>query len=159
MKKKHLAISSAQKKMAFFCAYQERSKEEIKLKLKKCNLTHSQNQIILDWLESHQFINDERFARNFSRSRFYNKGWGKEKIIFSLREKNIPENLIKKALEEEIPLEDYKKGLKELIKSKLKNLKKPYYIKLMSFLIGRGFEEALIEEILEEKFSITPFLS
>jgi regulatory protein len=80
--------------------------------------------------------------------------WGREKIKYALRQKQVSDYSIKKALKE-INDSDYKKTLHKLAAQKLKTLKSETNIfskkkKLQDYLLQKGFEGELVREVVNE---------
>ena len=69
-----------------YCAYQERCLEEVKTRLKEWKVQSRFIEKILEELLKDDFINEERFARIFSSGKFRYNHWGKNKIIYELKE-------------------------------------------------------------------------
>lgn len=143
------ALAKAQK----YCAYQERSQQEVRDKLYSWGLHRKDVEHIISELISSNFLKEERFASAFAGGKFRVKKWGKNKIKLALEQKKVSEPLIKKALKE-ISSSDYEKTLKDVLllqskKVKEDNLYKRKY-KIASFAIRRGFEPELVWEVLND---------
>ncbi|MCX6249555.1 MAG: regulatory protein RecX [Bacteroidetes bacterium] len=141
------------KKLQQYCAYQERCTKEIVSKLKDWNLRESQIESVIANLKKENILNEERFARAFTRGKFRVNKWGKLKIAFELQLKSIPDSLIRKGLSE-IDEEEYLTVLKTLILKKKEELDKEKGInlrdKIITFIQNKGYELPLIFEILME---------
>lgn len=141
------------KKIEHFCAYRERCSLETEQKLREWRVPGLKTNIIINHLIVEGFIDDTRFARIFASSKFRLKKWGRIKIGFELKSRNIPENLILSAMNG-IAEEDYLKTIRELILKKKKEIKtgKNFIIreKIINFVAGKGFEFDLIAGILKE---------
>ena len=146
----HKALLKAQK----YCAYQERSQQEVRDKLYSYGLHRNQVEPILAELITSGFLKEERFAIAFAGGKFRMKGWGKIKIARALKLKNIPEKIISKALSE-IDNRDYEKTLKKIIIEREKEvkernpLKKNY--KIAQYAISRGFEPEMVWNFLRDE--------
>ena len=109
-----------------YCAYQERCHFEIERKLYEWGFRdeESRGNIILKLLE-YDFLNEERFARAFVRGKYKIKKWGRQKIIYELKQRKISDNLITIVMTE-INDDIYRSNLKALIekKSKVKHVTK-----------------------------------
>ena len=68
---------TAQLKLANFCAYQERSQQEVREKLVKMGILSDDLEDIIAFLISENFLNEERFAIAFAGGKFRIKHWGK----------------------------------------------------------------------------------
>ncbi len=138
-----------------FCAYQERCHKDVREKLYSLGLYKNSVEEIISELVQDNYLNEERFAIQFAGGKFRIKQWGKIKIKYELKQKNISEYCIKKALSE-IDEVDYLKTLKKLLDQKKKLLKteKNLFVKrkkLQDFMVQKGFEADLIRRTLEDK--------
>lgn len=140
-------------KMAKYCAYQERCVKDVKDKLKTFDIPQESKDEILDYLLDNRFVNDERFARSFVRGKVNQSGWGMNKIRFHLMQKGIDKDMIDEALgqtDEEV----YKQKLIDILKAKAKTVKAETDFerkrKLAAFAMQKGFEGALVWEVLKE---------
>ena len=138
--------------LARFCAYQERCIQEIKLKMQKLEIEPEDFQTYILWLEDNNYLNETRFAQIFARSKFNQKQWGRNKIRFELKKRQISAEKIKKGLEE-IEDDNYLQTLEKLIKQTLKKNSKldPWQKnqKTVNYLMGRGFEMDLIVSLMK----------
>ncbi len=150
---KPLTVLEIKIKMEAWCAYQERSHFDTRIKLKSYSLTDTEIEFIIAELISNNFLNEERFACAYARGKFRIKKWGKNKILSGLRAHRISEYCIKKAMKE-IDDEEYLQTLTSILKSKsiLIKEKNPFHkkIKLTRFALSRGFENDLIQDCLTE---------
>lgn len=142
---------TAQLKLANFCAYQERSQQEVREKLVKMGISSDDLEDIIVFLISENFLNEERFAIAYAGGKFRVKHWGKLKIKNALRLKGTSEPCIRKALQL-IDQETYTQVLKKEIKRKAKEISESNVIKktnkLAAYLIGKGFESELVWDLL-----------
>lgn len=152
--KKHLTKEQALQKLKHFCAYQERSHHEVKEKLYKLGVWKKEHDEIIAALIEENYLNEERYAIAFAGGKFRVKNWGRVKIKYELKQKQVSEYCIKKALKQ-IEEEDYMKLLNKLAKQKYDSLKADQYLvrkkKTINYLIGKGFEMNLVREVLEKK--------
>lgn len=141
-------------KILGFCAYRERCTSEVKEKLKSLHMYGNPAERIMERLRNDDVLNDERFARIYTGSRFRLKYWGKVKICLELRRKGIAENCIQKAAESEIDPTEYMETLRKLLNRKSEQLKETNPLlknqKLMSYAFGKGYEPNIIREVLKE---------
>ena len=139
--------NEALEKMKKYCAYQERCQSDVRQKLYDFELNNNEIENILCSLIEQNFINEERFAKNFVRGKFRQKKWGKIKIKQHLKQKQISDYCIKTALEE-IDTEDYLAAL-DLVLSKKEELlnEENNFIKkqkIAKHAINKGFENDLV---------------
>ena len=146
-------------KMIRFCTYRERCTSEAKEKLKGLHVFGEKAERVLEKLTDEDFINEVRFARVYTGSRFRIKHWGKVKIRFELRKKGISEHLIQGAAAAEIDPTDYAEALRKLLHRKSELLKEsdPFVRKqkLTVYALGKGYEPEIIREILNKNLSQT----
>lgn len=151
--KKTYDRKTAKLKAEDFCAYQERSQQEVRDKLYDYGLHQDEVEEILSELITEGFINEERFARAFIGGKFRMKKWGRQKILQSIRPHKISEYCLKKGLEEIDP-DAYWNVLLEHTEKKYAQLQgnSVYVIKgkLNQYLYGKGFEADLIREAVNE---------
>jgi len=146
--KRIYSLEEAQKKIEYYCAYQERCHFEVAAKLKSFGLLQvSIDHLILKLMESN-FLNEERYARAFVSGKFRIKKWGRIKITNKLKAKNISKNCIEIGLSE-INEHEYMDLLNSIVESKWlekKNNRNEYQFKsqLARYLFSKGFENDLI---------------
>ena len=69
----------ALKKAEYYCAYQERSQQEVRDKLYEWGLWTDAIENIISVLIGNNFLNEERFAKAYVKGKFNQKGWGRIK--------------------------------------------------------------------------------
>jgi regulatory protein len=130
-----------------YCAYQERSQQEVRYKLYSYGLHRNQVEQIIAHLVTENFLNEERFAIAYAGGKFRMKQWGRNKIKDALKQKKISDYCIRKALNE-INSRDYSKTLDTLIAEKLKAVKEANALKknykVAQYVISRGFEPEMV---------------
>jgi regulatory protein len=152
-KQKIIDEKLALEKAGHYCAYQERSQQEVRDKLYEWGLWPATIENIIARLIGDGFLNEERFAKAYATGKFRQKAWGKIKIKQGLKLKRLPDVLIKKALNN-INYDDYLETLRIIIEKKAallneSNAYKRRY-KLQQYALGRGFESDLITEVLKD---------
>ena len=113
MQKKFLTKEQAIQKLRHYCSYQERSHSEVTSKLWELGVRKQEHDQIIASLIEDDYLNEERFAKQFVGGKFRMKDWGRKKIYYALKEKKVSEYAIKVAMKE-INEEDYQKMLEEL---------------------------------------------
>lgn len=145
--------NEALEKMKKYCAYQERCQSEVRQKLYDFELHNNDIENILCSLIEQNFINEERFAKNFVRGKFRQKKWGKIKIKQHLKQKQISDYCIKTGLEE-IDTEDYLTTLNSIISKKEKLISEENNFikkqKIAKYAINKGFENDLVWDHLSD---------
>ena len=150
--KKYLTREQALQKLKHYCAYQERCHHEVKEKLYDLGVWKKDHDPIIATLIEENYLNEERFAIAFAGGKFRIKQWGRVKIKYELKQKQVSEYSIRKALKQ-IGEEDYLRTLNKLAKEKYASLKSEQYLirkkKTMDYLFHRGFEAELINESIK----------
>jgi regulatory protein len=135
-----------------YCAYQERSQQEVRSKLYDWGLWPNEVEEVISELIENNFLNEERFARAYVSGKFNIKHWGKIKIKQGLKLKKITDKMIAIALNT-IDYDEYLQTILNTAEKKLPLIKeKDVYkrkYKLTTYLMSKGFENDLILEVLK----------
>jgi len=146
-------ISVAISRIKNYCAIQDRCQWDVRQKLTEWGLLENTKDIIMIELINDGFIDEERFAKSFCRGKFRIKKWGRIKISFELKKKNISSVCIKKGMEE-IDQQVYLMALENQAEKKNGLIKEKNHFKrqtkLGNYLIKRGFEANLVWQKLKE---------
>jgi regulatory protein len=139
-------------KIKQYCAYQERCHAEVRDKLYSFGLHRKEVEEIISNLIQENYLNEERFAIQYAGGKFRIKNWGKNKIRQALKQKQVSDYCIKKALKE-IDDTDYINAFEKLVEQKMKTLKSEKNIfikkrKLQDFLLMKGYESDLVREVV-----------
>jgi len=139
--KKILTKEQALQKLKQYCAYQERCHQEVKEKLYSLGVWKRDHDEIIATLIEENYLNEERFAIAYAGGKYRIKSWGRVKIKYELKQKQVSEYCIKKALKQ-IDETDYVATLRKLASEKYQSLKGEQYLirkkKTMDYLMGRG---------------------
>ncbi|HWB64789.1 MAG TPA: regulatory protein RecX [Chitinophagales bacterium] len=137
-------------KLAQYCAEKERCATDVMQKLRKLKAGANDFDEYLAKLRGQSFLNEERYIKAFVEAH-NRKKWGKRKIESALAIKGVKGPLVKKYTGQ-IDEEDYVAQLKNLADKKYKSLTKgtpqEKRIKVMRFLLGKGFEMDKIRKVL-----------
>lgn len=140
-------------KICKWCAFQERSQQEVRDKLYDYGLKPTAVEDMISKLITDNFLNEERFAIAFAGGKFRQLGWGKVRIRSALKMKRVSEYCIRKALSV-ISDSDYHAMLEKVIEKRKKSVKEkdPFKrtYKLMSYAISRGYEPDIVHEFLNQ---------
>ena len=142
-------------KAASYCAYQERTQDEVKQRLKKWDVWGDEADEIIAELISMNYLSEERFAKTYAGGKFRMKNWGRMKIKQELHRRGLSEYSIEKGMKE-IGDTAYLEGLKDLLAKKKILLEKTetdkfkLKQKLVRFALGKGYESKLIWKTIEE---------
>ncbi len=156
MQKKYLSYEEALDKLQHYCAYQERCHKEVRQKIRDLGVYGEEVDQIVATLIEDNFLNEMRFAAVYAGGKFRIKRWGRIKIKRELKFKQVSDYSIKKALESELPAEEYYQTLVHILNKKNNILREKNYYKrrqkLARYALEKGFESALIWETIKEIF-------
>jgi len=151
--KEEQAFSFILSKAQAYCTYQERCINDLSIKLREWNIKDGVAEKIINKLVDDDYINEERFARNYAGSKFRIKKWGKNRIIYEMKRKCIPDLIVQIGLEE-IEDEEYINAIKELLSKKSFTISEKDPLKrkqkLARFAIAKGYRSGLVWDILNQ---------
>ena len=137
-----------------YCAYQERCQKELRNKLYEWGLYRDDVENIISEMVVKGFLNEERFAIQYTLGKFRMKKWGRVKIQSELEFREISKYCLKKAFKE-LEKEDYLSTLESELKKKWANVKENNDFlkkdKVGKYLMSRGFEGDLVWDLLKSK--------
>jgi regulatory protein len=140
-------------KIRSICSRQEQCRQDILSKLSKWEVSDPDSEQILELLEQEGFIDNSRYAGSFANDKFKLNRWGKIKIRWMLRQKEIPEDIIEKALSS-IDDDEYISILTAELRKKMKSFKSQDEYdkkgKLIQFATQRGFEYEIIYKAINK---------
>lgn len=150
---KKFTATQIKEKIRQYCAYQERSHNEVRSRLYEYGLYSSEIDELLSYLIGEGFLNEERYAKAFAGGKFRIKKWGRLKIINELEGNGISKNCIRIGLKE-IDDEDYRKTLLFILKKKMDTVSEEDLFvkrdKVARFAIQKGFESELVWSTLKD---------
>ncbi|WP_235921100.1 regulatory protein RecX [Foetidibacter luteolus] len=150
---RYISKDKALQKIKHFCAWQERSHKEVKEKLYSFGLRKTETEDLLALLIEENYLNEERFAREFAGGKFRLKHWGRIKIQYELKQKQVSNYNINNALKT-IDETDYTATLKKLAAVKYASLQGENHFmrrsKTAAYLQQKGFEKNLVDEVLKD---------
>jgi regulatory protein len=139
---KQFTEQEALHRCAVFCSTAERCIQDVDKKLERWEIPFSIRKNILIKLQQEGFLDESRYCRSFVNDKFKFSKWGKNKIYYALKQKQISEENILEAIQQ-IDAKENMDMLMQLIRQKRKSVKgKDDYeirMKLMRFALGRGF--------------------
>ena len=156
--------------MRRICAGREYCAADILKKLQRYKLAGSDNTKVIASLKEDKFIDELRYAKAFVRDKSRLSGWGRTKILWALRSKQIDKGVIAEAIsilsEEDMYAQLYKllaaklstltrhtnsdADIEENIKSELYKLREKERAKLIRFGLSRGFEYDIVLSVVKK---------
>lgn len=144
-------LKDALRKAASFCAYQERTQQEVRDRLNEWDIYGDNAEEIIAELINQNYLNEERFAKTFAGGKFRVKHWGKRKIRQHLQQRGIGGYNLEQAMKEIAP-DDYRETLAQLIDKKRRSIHddNPLVVKqkLARYALSKGYEPDLIWQVL-----------
>ncbi|ULC60964.1 RecX family transcriptional regulator [Flaviramulus sp. BrNp1-15] len=151
--KKTYTLQEATKKLEHFCAYQERCHQEVRQKLVGMNMIPEAIDVIIVHLLEHNFLNEERFAKTFVSGKFKIKHWGRHRLTYELKKKDISKVNINQALTE-IEDGEYIEVFNDLAEKKANSIRENNKFKkrkkFIDYFLYRGWESHLVYEKANE---------
>ena len=150
---KSYTLAQAQKKLEYYCAYQERCHKEVIAKLKTLGMIPSVIDKIVSELIKANYLNETRFTQSFVRGKFRIKKWGKNRILQELKVRDISSFNIKLGMKE-ISDDNYQKTFYELFEKRRREVKQltktEQKKKIFSYMSYRGWENSKVYEALRD---------
>jgi regulatory protein len=150
---KNLTPAQALQKLKHYCAYQERCHSEVREKLFSLGVWKKEHDAIIATLIEENYLNEERFAIAYAGGRYRMKQWGRNRIKYELKQKQVSDYCIRKALKQ-IEEVEYQQTLQQLAEAKYAALKTEQYLvrkkKTQDYLIQKGYEYELVLPCVEK---------
>lgn len=150
---KSYTVAQAQKKIEYYCAYQERCHKEVIAKLRTLGMIPSVIDKIISELIKANYLNETRFTQSFVRGKFRIKKWGKNRILQELKVRDISSFNIKLGMKE-ISDDNYQKTFYELFEKRRREVKQltktEQKKKIFSYMSYRGWENSKVYEALRD---------
>lgn len=148
LRKKKLTKEEGIQKLKHYCGYAERSHQDARQKAYALGLWKNEVEEIVAWLISEKYLDEERYATQFARSHLNQKKWGRVKITYELKQRQVSNWCIKNALKQ-INEEEYRQILQKLAEDKWALLSGEENAfarkkKLQDYLVQKGFERDLV---------------
>lgn len=139
-------------KIRQYCDYQERCISEVKDKLRSWQVMPEVCEKIIRTLQNEGMIDEDRYVRAFALGKLRNNQWGRNKIMYALRMKDIPDLTIQIGLEE-LDTKEYIEILAKLIRRKTVNAPNEYArkAKLAQYAVAKGFQAQLVWKLLNDE--------
>ena len=147
--KEHLFFEEVFSKLVRYCAYQERSEQEVYFKAKEFTIDENLIADLLAQLKGERYLDDRRFSAAYVKGKINQKRWGRYKIREGLKSKGVANDIIQGALEG-IDDQQYLTNLQKLIENQKVDFKNDVQAKgkLYRYLMSKGYESGVILEFL-----------
>ena len=147
-------LNRLQNRAARYCARGEKAAVEVNRKIYEWGGSPDQAAEIKDYLTKHNFLNEKRFAEAYTLDKFRFNKWGKIKIKNHLLAYEIDEMIIEESLALLDPT-SYHNVIIKLCKDKIRSLRanepSTLKVRLMKFLLQKGFEIETITPLVQHQ--------
>ena len=151
---------NARRRAIRYLVYRDRSRNEIIRYLNGKKFSADAVDETLIFLESNDYINDERFAMQFGRSRIVNKKIGRLRLGLELGNKGLERKIIEETLNSLYEEYDEKKIAMSCAKKKLATYSSSNSEKdrrrIAKFLERKGFPSSIIYKVVTQLVPYTP---
>jgi len=129
-----------------FCAFRERSPQEVRDKLHALGAQGQIAEQIYSVLQTDGYFDEARFAHLFVGGKFRINRWGRLRIRQALYQHRLPDQVVEHALATAIEEQEYLQTLQQLAKQKKAQLEGDPQIrqKTAAYLIRAGYEPELV---------------
>lgn len=135
------------------CARSEYSPYDIVRKCRDWGLSEAESESLVERLKEERFIDERRYVHAFVNDKLKYAHWGRVKIQFALRQKQLPDALICEALDEVMEPDSYQETLVSLLRQKMARMPRPLSpqdrAKVYRFAASRGYEMETIARAME----------
>lgn len=141
--------------LQWLCSKMERCESDARRSLYRWHVPREDWDGIIDKLVRSKFIDNERYASCYVRSKISNSGWGVTKIISSLKVKGISKEIIERAIDENVKPEQMQEKLEYYIRARIgkerAKSKNEYDLRCRVFrgAASRGFDFEQINEVID----------
>lgn len=138
-----------------FLGYSPRSEAEVRAKLARLDFSKASIDATLARLRSLSYIDDENFAREWSRSKAEGRGYGPLRVERELRAKGIEASLVRRIIEETFRRGQGRETARKLLEKRFrgKDLGDEKVLRrAMAYLQRRGYRDSVIAEVLKVPF-------
>lgn len=135
-----------------YCAQDEHCRSSVRAKLLIWGATRTQADLIVQYLVDNDFIDELRYAQHYCGSKLRMQKWGRVKMAYQLRSKQIPRSIIEKTLAT-LDMDAYNRILFDLTRTRWEQLvtepdMAKRRLKVTNFLSTKGFEPNEIQQSL-----------
>lgn len=134
------------------CSQGEKCKSDLRYKLRQWKISEESAERIISQLEKENFVDESRFAQAFAKDKINFNKWGKNKVRYNLKMKEISENDIEDAFLDIDDMEYFSLIEKEIADKNRKTKAKSTWErkgKIVQFAQSRGYETEIVMELLD----------
>lgn len=150
---KQLSEEQALSRLATTCSRSEHCISQVREKMYTWGLPPEMQDRIIDYLTTHQYIDEARYARIFIEDKMQFNGWGPRKVAQALYAKHIDKEVFQPILDEIDP-QTFIEQLRPLLRQKQRSLTADNHFqrhaKLVRFALSRGYDMDTIRACIGE---------
>ncbi len=140
-------------KAAAYCAYQERTQHQVRVKAAEWELEPDEVEELVAEMIAQKFVDEERYARSYVRGKYAARRWGRRLLVQGLREQKLSPYCINAGMSEIDP-DLYWNNLVALATKKAHGVAaEPHPFKrkakILAYLASKGYEADLARDATE----------
>ena len=133
-----------------YCAQSEQCESGVRQKLISWGATSDEVDAIIGRLRADDYLNDLRYACAFCRSKLISQRWGRQKVLYQLRAKHLPKEVIEEGMMQ-VDDETYFSIMQDEAAKKLRllggEMTPEVRRRMLSFLTSRGYSSEEISRV------------
>lgn len=134
-----------------FLERRARTEKELRQKLADKKISSEDIDSVIKKLKDYGYINDEKFVRDFQRTKDDYKPMGKHRIKMELYQKGVPKEIIETVYATREKEYDLALRAAETHLRQYANLdRETFYRRMSGFLARRGFDYAIIKKVIND---------
>jgi len=133
-------------------SYAQKTSFEVKKILKDNDYSANTIKKTIEFLNEYRILNDELYVKSYVADKHNLSRWSKNKIFYSLKSKNINEELINKYLDQISNKEEYENAYYFALKKARNNFSMENKQKVYRYLAGKGFDFDIISIVVGDLF-------
>ena len=133
-------------------SYAQKTSFEVKKILKDNDYSANTIEKTIEFLNEYRILNDELYVKSYVADKHNLSRWSKNKIFYSLKSKNINEQLINKYLDQISNKEEYENAYYFALKKARNNFSMENKQKVYRYLAGKGFDFDIISIVVGDLF-------
>ena len=145
-----MTYQEARSKAERFCAYQERSQQDVRRRLALWKVAPEVAEALIAELITQGFLNEARYAEAFASGHYRIKRWGRLKIVQELRRNGVSDPCIRKAMAS-VDFSDYTETIRRVADGWRRTHagvpEETLPWRLYAYLSSRGFEAEEIKKL------------
>lgn len=141
-------------KAAAYCAYQERTQQQVREKASEWELDPDEIEAVVAEMVTQKFVDEARYARSYVRGKYAARRWGRRLLMQGLREQKLSDYCIRAGMSEIDP-DVYWDNLLALAAKKARAVLGESHplkrkAKVLAYLASKGYESDLARDAAEQ---------